>query len=72
MTDVSEADVAPQTNGFGDEDDRTKMRPADIDAVRNTLASVWYKIIYNTHVTKLMYSVSNYSLTFDLWFSFAS
>ncbi|XP_054259869.1 protein hu-li tai shao isoform X8 [Macrosteles quadrilineatus] len=36
MTDVSEADVPPQTNGFGsdgvDEDDRSKMRPADIDA----------------------------------------
>uniref|UniRef100_A0A1B6IC08 Class II aldolase/adducin N-terminal domain-containing protein n=1 Tax=Homalodisca liturata TaxID=320908 RepID=A0A1B6IC08_9HEMI len=34
MTDVSEADVPPQTNGFGaeEEDDRTKMRPADIDA----------------------------------------
>lgn len=35
MTDTSEADVTPRTNGFGDgeEDDRTKMRPADIDAV---------------------------------------
>lgn len=37
MTDVSDAGVAPQTNGFRedglDDDDRAKIRPADIDAV---------------------------------------
>lgn len=42
MTDTSEADVTPRTNGFGDgeEDDRTKMRPADIDAVSYHLLSI--------------------------------
>lgn len=37
MADTNETDLPPQTNGIADngsdEDDRSKMRPADIDAV---------------------------------------
>lgn len=34
MTDTSQAEIPPQTNGMSDQDeeDRSKMRPVDIDA----------------------------------------